>query len=327
MQTPKLFTLLPNYVSTPDGMEIDKDGNLIVSCPNFADLSMPSCIIKIDKNLNITKWFDVPLSKATNEARSMGIAFGCDQDLYIVDNQGMTGQEKTQFQGRILRVRMNGSEIEKVTVVAEGMEHPNGIRIYGDYIYVTQSTMIKVQTSNGKLLSAVYRFHLNDENIRITNTLADKNILLTFITEDPDTQYGVDGIAFDKTGNLYVGNLGDSAIHKITLNGDGSVKSNILWARNRSQLKTTDGMCFDEKGVMYVADFAQNAIAKITPDGIVSRIAQSPDCDGFNGELDQPAEPCVWEGRIIISCFDLMSGGGMVNTAHEMPATMSMLEI
>ena len=42
MQTSKLFTLLPEeLVCTPDGMAIDRDGNLILSCHNFADLSMP----------------------------------------------------------------------------------------------------------------------------------------------------------------------------------------------------------------------------------------------------------------------------------------------
>ena len=45
MQIPKLFMLLPEYISTPDGMEVDKEGNLILSCPNFADMSMPSCIV------------------------------------------------------------------------------------------------------------------------------------------------------------------------------------------------------------------------------------------------------------------------------------------
>jgi hypothetical protein len=69
MQTPKLFTLLPDYICTPDGMEIDKYGNLILSCPNFADLSMPSCIVKIDNERNVTKWFDIPLNEKTNEAR------------------------------------------------------------------------------------------------------------------------------------------------------------------------------------------------------------------------------------------------------------------
>ena len=89
MQTSKLFTLLPEDLAcTPDGMAIDKDGNLILSCPNFADLSMPSCVLKIDKDRNIKKWFDVPLNEYSGEARAMGIEFGPDGDLYMVDNAG-----------------------------------------------------------------------------------------------------------------------------------------------------------------------------------------------------------------------------------------------
>ena len=53
MQTPELFTLLPEeYVATPDGMSIDKDGNLILSCPNFANMDLPSCVLKIDRDRN-----------------------------------------------------------------------------------------------------------------------------------------------------------------------------------------------------------------------------------------------------------------------------------
>ena len=328
MQTPKLFTLLPEeYCSTPDGMEIDREGNLILSCPNFADLDMPSCILKIDKNKNITKWFDVPVNPQTGIARSMGLAFGPDWDLYIVDNPGWTGREDLLFTGRILRVRMNGNEIEKVTVVADGMEHPNGIRIWGDYVYVTQSTLEKVKTESGKLMSCVYRFHLDDENIHITNTLDDANIFETFITENPDCQYGVDGIVFDKQGNLYVGNFGDGAVHRIVLAEDGSIAENKIFAHNPEQLLTTDGMTFDEYGNLYVADFSANAIGRIDPLGNVRRIAQSPDCDGFDGGLDQPGEPCIWNGQIVVSCFDLVTDEQKVNTAHEMPATMSLLEI
>jgi hypothetical protein len=63
----------------------------------------------------------------------------------------------------------------------------------------------------------------------------------------------------------------------------------------------------------------------VTPDGKVTRIAQSPDTDGFNGELDQPGEPILWRGMLILSCFDLVTGPDKVNTRHEMPATMSQL--
>lgn len=328
MQTPKLFTLLPEeYVSTPDGMEIDKEGNLILSCPNFADMNQKSCVLKIDKNRKIRKWFDVPLNPETGEARSMGIAFGPDGDLYIVDNPGWTNRSDLVYTGRILRIRMKGDVIEKYTVVAHGMEHPNGIRIKGRFLYVTQSLLSNEKTESGKLLSCVYRFRLDDENIHCTNTLKDENILLTFITENPKCQYGVDGIVFDHEGNLYIGNFGDGIVHKITFNEDDSVLENIPWAKNPSQLKSTDGMTIDPYGNIYVADFSANAIARIDPNGNVSRIAQSPDSDGFNGELDEPGEPCIWNGKIIVSCFDLVTDEDKVNTQHEMPATMSMLEI
>ena len=159
MQEPKLFALLPEeYVSTPDGMEPDINGDLILSCPNFADLTMPSCIVRISKDGTIRKWFDVPKNPVTNEARSMGIAFGPDHDLYIVDNQGWTGLPELKFQGRILRVRMDGDRIEKVTTVAYGMEHPNGIRIRDGYMYVTQSTLEKVKTESGNLAYTASRW-------------------------------------------------------------------------------------------------------------------------------------------------------------------------
>lgn len=327
MQTPKLFTLLPeDYICTPDGMEIDRHGNLILSCPNFADLSMPSCICKITPDGKVSKWFDVPLNEKTKEARSMGIAFSDAGDLYIVDNQGWTGKPELIRQGRILRIIFDGDSVAEVKTVAFGMEHPNGIRIKGDYMYVTQSTMEKVQTESKKALSCVYRFSLYDENIEITNTLEDKNIFVTYETQNPDDQYGLDGIVFDHEGNLYVGNFGDGEIFKITFYEDGSIKENISFAKDPENLRSTDGMTIDASGNIYVADFVVNAIAKVTPDGKVSRIAQSPDTDGFHGELDQPGEPCFWNGKIVVSCFDCVTGGDKVNTAHELPATMSMLE-
>lgn len=328
MQTSRLFTLLPEeYVSTPDGMAIDGDGNLIVACPNFADMDMPSCVLKIDKERNIRKWFDVPKNAYTGEARAMGIEFGPDGDLYMVDNPGWTNRPDLVYTGRILRLRLNDEGVVKCTVMADNMEHPNGLRVRDGYVYVTQSCMARQKTDSGKLMSCVYRFPLDAEGIHCTNTLADPDILLTFITENPNCQYGVDGIVFDHDGSLYIGNFGDGAVHKITFHPDGTVKENVLWAKDPDNLKSTDGMTIDAYGNIYVADFSANAIARITPEGRVSRIACSPDSDGFHGELDEPGEPCVWDGHIIVSCFDLVTDEDKVNTAHEMPATMAMLEI
>jgi len=329
MQVSKLLTLLPEaYVSTPDGMSIDKnDGSLILACPNFADTSMPGCVVKIDKDANVRKWFDVPILEETGCARPMGIEMAQDGDLFIVDNQGWSGADGLTFKGRILRIKMDGDNVVKCTVIAHSMEHPNGLRVRDGYVYVTQSMLSLVSDPSGKLASCVYKFSVDDENIHITNTLDDANIFTTFLTLNPDCQYGADGIVFDPEGNLYVGNFGDGAIHKITQNPDGTAKDNTVWVKNDQEVTSIDGLCIDDNGNIYIADFSVNAIAKVSPDGTVKRIAQSPDTDGLKGEIDQPGEPIVWDGKLVISCFDLVTDPGKVNTTHEMPATMCMLDL
>ncbi len=330
MQKPRLFAKLPEFVSTPDGMAIDAEGNLILACPNFADPSMPGCLVKFDHTGKARKWVDVPVSPETGHAFPMGIAFGPDGDLYICDNQGWTHPSAVKcpgypFKGRILRLRIRDDRVIKTTVVAHGMEHPNGIRINRNHLYVTHSMLTRVKDPSGLMVSNVYRFRLDDENVAVTNTLADPNILTTFLTHNRDIQYGADGIEFDKFGNLYVGNFGDGAVHRITFNDDGTAKDNNVWARDPAQLKTTDGMIIDSEGNIYIADFCANAVARVSANGRVTRIAQSPDSDGLAGQLDQPGEPIIWQGRLVVTCFDLVVDSQNVNTKHEMPATMAEL--
>jgi sugar lactone lactonase YvrE len=328
MQKPGLFSKLPDYVSTPDGMAIDSEGNLILACPNYADPSRPGCLLSFDRaTRKAAKWIDVPVSPETGHAFPMGIAFGPDGDLYVVDNQGWSGKAELVFKGRILRLRIRDHQVVKTTVIAHGMEHPNGIRINRNHLYVTHSLMTRVKDPSGLMVSCVYRFRLDDENIAVTNTLADPNVFTTFLTQNKDVQYGADGIEFDKQGNLYVGNFGDGAVHRITFNDDGTVRTNTVWAQDRDQLKSTDGMIIDSEGNIYIADFCANAVARVSPNGRVTRIAQSPDTDGLHGELDQPGEPCIWQGKLVVTCFDLVTGPQMVNTAHEMPATLAELEL
>ncbi len=189
MQTSKLFSVLPEYICTPDGMEIDREGNLVLSCPNYADDNLSGCVVKLDREGNVKKWFDVPVLEETGVARNMGIAFDSEYNVYLCDNQGWSEKEDVLFKGRVLRLKVTDEgEILETKVVAYGMEHPNGIRIRGDYMYVTQSYLHPVKDPSGKLVSCVYRFALEDENIKITNTLEDPNILTTFLTQNPDCQ-------------------------------------------------------------------------------------------------------------------------------------------
>lgn len=326
-----LFLELPeDIVNVPDSMTIDKDGNLILTVPNFADTDMPGCVLKIDKDKNVTKWFDVPVNEETGRANPMGLAFDDDGNLYLADNQPWTGEELTANQGRLLKITFDeNGDLDTCTEIATGIEHPNGIRVRDGYVYLTVSSLspIEAEDGSGHLVSGVYKFPADAEGIKITNSLDDENLLQTFITDNDDCQYGLDGIEFDQDGNLLVGDFGDGEVEKIEFDEDGNVKDITSYAKDPENLRTTDGMFMDADGTLYIADFSANAVARVLPDGTVERIAASPDSDGADGELDQPGEPIVWNGQLILSCFDNVTDDSKVNTAHEAPFTLAVMDL
>jgi len=88
-----------------------------------------------------------------------------------------------------------------------------------------------------------------------------------------------------------------------------------------------DGMSIDQAGNLYLAGFSQNQILKVDTQGTVSVIADYPDNDGSNGQLDQPADLIVYDNKLIISNFDLMITEGMLNTKHSKPYTLSVINL
>ena len=349
----KLLVELPEICPTPDGMAMDKDGNIIVACPNYGDQSKPAVLMKIDKDNKASLWAHVSTHPDTGVACPMGIDFGPDGDLFVCDNQGWV---KANDKGRILRLRIRDGKVVKTTVVADGMAHPNGIRVHKGKLYVTQSMLPKIKgpqlfwhrridpnepvlqgsASRGgglynivkeePLVSAVYRFDIDDENVKVSNTRDDKNLLIEFKTLNMNCQYGLDGIVFDKKGSLFVGNFGDGTIHKITFDAKGDVASNTLYAKDKC-MRTTDGICVDDDDNIYVADFSENAVCVISPEGKVQVLARSPDCDGSKGGLDQPGEPIVRGNQLVVTCFDMVTGPDKVNSGHDAPYTIAYIEL
>jgi sugar lactone lactonase YvrE len=325
LKTPRLLVELPEYCPTPDGMALDRDGNIILACPNFADQSCPAVLMKIDRKADPANraqlFYRVPVHPETGFACPMGIAFGPGGDLYIADNQGWM---KPNDKGRVLRLRMKDGKPVDMTVVAHSMSHPNGIRIHKGHIYVTQSLLPEV--SKKPMASGVYRFKLDDENIEVKNTQDDPNLLALFGTQNPGVQYGADGLVFDSKGNLYVGNFGDATLRRITFDGAGNVTSNRIFARDGC-MKSIDGICVDAEDNIYVADFSNNAICVVSPDGRVRVLAKSPDCDGSQGGLDQPGEPLVLGREVIVSNFDKVTGPDKLNSGHDKPYTLSVIAL
>lgn len=354
LQKTELFAKLPDFAVTPDGMAIAPDGELVVACPNFASYaagaskpSVPGCLIKVDKNGRVRKWVDVPILAETGRACPQGIEFGPQGELYVVDNQNWWGNGANGEinQGRILRLTIKDNRIVDFAVVAKGISHPNGIRYYKGDLYVTVSMLPKVKRPDGLLTSAVYRFPSSGREIAVENTLADRNLLASYVTQNRFVQYGLDGIVFDSKGNLFVGNFGDGTLYKIAMDARGGVVSNTVFARTdldltvdpktpgyiekamRAKMRTTDGMIVDAEDNIYIADFSNNAIAKVTPRGEVSVLAQNRDADGQHGELNEPGEPIVWNGRLIVSNFDAVTGPDKVSTKHVPPATLSAIQL
>ena len=76
-----------------------------------------------------------------------------------------------------------------------------------------------------------------------------------------------------------------------------------------------------------MAYFSNNAVAKVAPDGRITVLAQNGDTDGADGLLDQPGEPIVWNGKLVVTCFDMVTGKDKVNTKHDKPHTICVIPL
>ncbi len=312
----KLFVELPDYCPTPDAFDIAPDGSLTLSCPNYADRSKPGVLMRITKEGEVSKLVDVPVLQETGMSKPMGIAYDDKGVLYVCDNQGN--------KGRLLRMTFNENTLINTEIIASGFNSINGIRYYNGSVYVTQTNLPKLKKD--KVVSGVYRFKISDRNITINNDNSDKNLIYTSITQNPNRQVGLDGLVFNKEGNLLVGNLGDATIYKLTLTPEGTVSNDEFYVK-LPITAAPDGINIDSKGNLYVAGFAQNQIFKVDTNKKVTILAQYPDNDGENGALDQPADLIVYGDKLIISNFDLMVAKGMKNTKHSKPYTLSCITL
>jgi sugar lactone lactonase YvrE len=97
------------------------------------------------------------------------------------------------------------------------------------------------------------------------------------------------GIAIDQSGNIYVSEIVNQLIRKISLNGVVSTFAGSGTTGNNngmgiaSSFNEPSGLAVDAAGNIYVADQQNNVIRKITPGGLVSTFAGSGVAGNTNG--------------------------------------------
>ncbi|MBN2291658.1 MAG: alpha/beta fold hydrolase [Pirellulales bacterium] len=311
--------VLPDYCNTPDAMAVLPDGNIILSVPNFTDTTSPGVLMKISPDDMVSLFYRLTPHPVTGHVYPMGIRQAPSGDIYVADCQALEEQKRLS---RLLRVMMKDGKPIGVKTVAEGFDMANGVAIRDGFIYITDSSIGK--SEDGAVKSAVYRFRLDEENVKVKPGGSDPHLVTTFKTYSKEIPVGADGIDFDEHGNLYIANCGDATIEKIMMDKSGRVVSQKVLAKSPA-VKSADGIFYDSATkTIYVADILANAIQAVTLDGKVEVVAQDADSDGSGGQLDGPSEVVVRNGEIIAANFDRVFPGA-VNTKPDKPYTLSII--
>lgn len=310
-----LFTSLPDYCPTPDNLAIAPDGSITLTCPNYAG-NKDGVIVSIKENLEVEILTKLPGNDKIKHGRPKGLDYAPDGTLYVCNAKG-------NKDGEINRITFNNNQVSSIEVIAKGL-NPNGLKYHKGYIYITQPRLKKVNDST--MLGAVFRFHESERNIVIKDAENSPHIFFKTLNTNPQRQFGIDGLCFDTSGNLYLSEFGDATIFKLHLDDNSNITKEEIYA----QLPTStglDGMIMDNKNRLFVVGFSSNQLIMVKPDKTVKIIAQYPDNDGAQGELDQPVDLVIYKDKLLISNFDLMAAPGMVNTGHSKPYTISYIPL
>lgn len=347
-RTPKLLVELPEDFNAPDGADVDSDGNIFLSSPNFSNDHLletgviqepaPPAVARIDAHNQVSTWYTFAaedMHPATGRIGPMDIALGPDGHLYVADMQLLWDPG---HKSRLLRINVENGQPVGMDVVVEGFIVANGMVWKGDTLFVTESVLahpapVEEGEEKPPLVSGVYAFTLDElqgETIQLTpysEEGADSRLLLKL--ESGNTMgFGADGVTVASDGHLYTSVVEDGRLYKTTLSDDNQEIETVLFAEG---MKSADGIIWNPgDDTIYVADLLNNAVHGVDMEGNVSTVHQNGDTDGADGALDQPVEVALRGNELIIVNMDLawlLPPGVAVNTVVDRPYSVSVIEL
>lgn len=304
---PTLFADLGETCTTPDGMALDKKGNLYLSVLNPTSFEKNGAkILTFDKDDKPVTWFDqLPLHPITKRVHPMGMEFGPDGNLYLMDNQYFAGKENFS---RLIRVVVEKGNPKYAEILAEGFNFGEAVRWSKNRVYITDALGESKRESN------IYTFSLKELNagkITLDKQTKEKYLLSKF-TLKPEMKrnsIGIDGIAFDKKGDLYAGNFGDGVITKFEFTKEGKVKSKKI-VFDSDKLKCCDGFFYDkERNSIFIANYDNNSVHQLDLNtNTITTIWENDNNDGADGQLDNPCETIIYKGKLLVVNYDTFKG-------------------
>jgi streptogramin lyase len=147
-------------------------------------------------------------------------------------------------------------------------------------------------------------------------------------------------VAVDAAGYLYVADMGNNTIRKVSPSGDVTTLAGLAGQSGQlngqgaqARFIAPSGIAVDEAGNVYVAEFASDTIRKISPEGAVSLLAGSPgnagwkDAKGDNAHFRNPWSVAVDKsGHVYVADKDNfvireITPDGTVSTIAGKPGT------